>query len=137
MISKDTQEMLLKKIKTGRDSRIFADSSSGCMRDGGSGYVDVEPYYVDPEDNSWRNLQVKVKNSDWMLPTRPCSLADYSETGLSTLDLRCPRKPSKFLEEYYGKSWKDVPYNKYVEASSGKDGQWVKDANAPSLGEFL
>eukprot|EP00929_Paragymnodinium_shiwhaense_P097056 TRINITY_DN58833_c0_g1_i1.p1 TRINITY_DN58833_c0_g1~~TRINITY_DN58833_c0_g1_i1.p1 ORF type:complete len:325 (+),score=66.03 TRINITY_DN58833_c0_g1_i1:114-1088(+) len=132
---------LLELLTRAHDSRIFVSSEPGFVRDGGGGYIDVEPFFTNQDkhgDNRpgmWHNLAISAKVDD-VLPSKRCQTLHFAEAGVNTLELNCPANPNALLQEYYGsRNWQNVPYNKYDD----KKETWMLDRSphAPSLQEYM
>lgn len=142
-LSNKTHSALLNKIGELHDSRLFF-SELAEYRDGGGGYVDVEPYFIDKEDKKFHNLQVSVDPEE-ALPPQRCRIAHFtplakenvllegadvhSQAGsVQFVELNCPAKPTAFLDQYYGTDkWRQPPYNTF-------NGQkWILDKSNGSL----
>jgi len=129
-VSAATRNQMLQRILNEKiDSRIFPNSLPS-IRDGPE-YIDVEPFWEDPDSGKWRNLQVSVDKGS-MLPTQRCNvLALLDKSSSERLELNCPSRPAAFLDVYYQKQWTTPPYNRY-------DGnRWVNVEGGPSLNDFL
>merc|ERR1719393_348401 len=150
-LSKKDHADLLKRIEDVHDTRLFF-SDLAEYRDGGGGYLDVEPYFID-EEGKFRNLMLTV-DPKLALPPQRYRVAHFTPNAdaqanvnvllegggmvgqagsVQFVELNCPAKPTEMLQHYYGKNWQKVPYNKY----DGK--KWIldKDPKAPSLSNFL
>eukprot|EP00929_Paragymnodinium_shiwhaense_P100852 TRINITY_DN63488_c0_g1_i1.p1 TRINITY_DN63488_c0_g1~~TRINITY_DN63488_c0_g1_i1.p1 ORF type:complete len:364 (+),score=61.73 TRINITY_DN63488_c0_g1_i1:87-1178(+) len=146
-LNEGDHKKLLKRIGEIHDSRVFF-SELPEYRDGGGGYLDVEPFYSDTGED-WKNLAVRVAKSD-ALPTQRCRVARFApdakaaaaavllqntsashDGNVQFVELNCPAKPSALLEKYYGKKWTEEMYNNF----NGK--RWVSTAHAEPLLNYL
>ena len=78
-------------------------------------------------DNDWDVRASEPKNSDrfkitrsMIYPTYPCKMEG--------INVRCPASPWKYLDSYYGKSWKTPTYTSY-ENGEWKANEAIKNEN--------